>query len=254
MAMVESRIVIPALALLLALTSGDPSLSFGGPCHAAARGADDARGGSQEGPDDEAKPEGDEPGRVPPPAISRPGERDESSLSGAYKFYLGTTHSHRGYSGDHANTVATKFNDGVADYGRHIPLEVFEKAKAEGYDFSFMTDHSSPEQDEFYRNGFTDEHWAATRAQAEQASSAKFVALRGYEFSRNVDPEKGGLGHMNVLNGSAWYSAYAEGHTFEWLYDRLATRRDELVVAQFNHPAMPGIARAKNFNDYRGRT
>ena len=77
--------------------------------------------------------------------------------------------------------------------------------------------------------------------------------LRGYEFSRNVDPEKGGLGHMNVLNTAGWNSAYAKGHTFDWLYDWLV-KQDGLVAAQFNHPAMPGPARAKNFNDYQGRT
>ena len=194
------------------------------------------------------------PGRVPPIAIARPGEVDEKSMSGAYRFFLGTTHSHSGYSGDHAKTVAEKLNGGVADYTKHLPLEIFEKAKAEGYDFDFMTDHSSPEQNEFYKNGFTNEHWAATKEMADRATSADFVALRGYEFSRNVDPDRGGLGHMNVLNGPEWYSAYAEGHTFEWLYDRLAATEGEIVLAQFNHPAMPGLAKAKNFNDYRGRT
>lgn len=175
-------------------------------------------------------------------------------MSGAYRFYLGTTHAHSGYSGDHAKTIATKMNNGVADYGRHTPIEIFEKAKAQGFDFYFMTDHSSPEQNEYYKNGFTDAHWAATGAMAERATTAGFVALRGYEFSRNVDREKGGLGHMNVLGGSAWYSAYAKGHTFAWLYDRLAATRGEIVVAQFNHPAMPGPAKAKNFNNYQGRT
>src|SRR5947208_11849459 len=147
-------------------------------------------------------------------AVARPGELAERSMSGAYRFYLGTTHAHSGHSGDHAKTIATRFNNGAADYDRHTPLEVFEKAKANGFDFYFMTDHSSPEQNDFYKNGFTDEHWAATKAQAEQASTANFIALRGYEFSRNVDPEKGGLGHMNILNTATWNSAYAKGHTF----------------------------------------
>ncbi len=229
------------LVLILAVCV---SIRWGGSLAPAAAG---------QSPADEGKAGEGSPDRMPPLAIARPGELDETSMSGAYRFYLGTTHSHSGYSGDHAKIIATKFNDGVADYDRHIPLEIFEKAKAEGYDFDFMTDHSSPEQNAFYENGFTDEHWAATKAQADQATTASFVALRGYEFSRNVDPEQGGLGHMNVLNGSRWYSAYARGHTFAWLYDRLAALDDGLVVAQFNHPAMPG-ARAKNFNNYQGRT
>jgi hypothetical protein len=193
------------------------------------------------------------PGRVRPPVLARPGELDERSMSGAYRFYLGTLHAHSGYSGDHAKTVATKFNKGVADYNQHTPLDVYEKAKANGFDFYFMTDHSSPEQNEFYKDGFTDEHWAATKEQAGRASTPGFVGLRGYEFSRNVDPDKGGLGHMNVLNTAGWNSAYAKGHTFEWLYDWLAAQ-DGLVAAQFNHPAMPGSGKAKHFNNYQGRT
>jgi hypothetical protein len=179
----------------------------------------------------------------------------ETSMSGAYHFYLGTTHAHSGYSGDHAKTIAEKFNNGVADYNRHTPREVYARAKASGFDFYFLTDHSSPEQNEFYKNGFTDEHWAATRAEAERATTADFVALCGYEFSRNVDPEGGGLGHMNVLNSADWQSAYAKGHTFAWLYDELASRGGgrALVVCQFNHPAMPG-QKGKNFNNYQGRT
>jgi hypothetical protein len=190
-------------------------------------------------------------------ADERPGELGEPSMSGTYRFYLGTTHAHSGYSGDHAKTIAEKFNNGVADYNRHTPREVYARAKASGFDFYFLTDHSSPEQNAFYKNGFTDEHWAATQAEAERATTAEFVALRGYEFSRNVDPEGGGLGHMNVLGSADWQSAYAKRHTFAWLYDELASRSGDgdraLVVCQFNHPAMPG-PKGKNFNNYQGRT
>jgi hypothetical protein len=193
------------------------------------------------------------PGRAEPPPVARAGELTEHSMSGTYRFYLGTTHAHSGFSGDHASTVATKFNKGVADYTQHTPIEIYEKARANGFDFYFMTDHSSPEQNEFYKNGFTDEHWATTLKQAERAGTAAFVALRGYEFSRNDDREKGGLGHMNVLNTTGWNSAYAPGHTFEWLYNWLV-EQDGLVAAQFNHPEMPGAAKAKNFNNYLGRT
>src|SRR3954454_10860436 len=157
--------------------------------------ADEAAGGATQNPADEEKTDEVAPARVPPLVVARPGELAETSMSGAYRFYLGTTHAHSGYSGDHAKTVATKFNGGVADYGRHTPAEIFAKARANGYDFYFMTDHSSPEQNEFYKNGFTDEHWAATREQAEKATTADFVAMCGYEFSRNVDKEQGGLGH-----------------------------------------------------------
>jgi hypothetical protein len=215
-----------------------------------------ARSNAVDGEQAEAEAE-PSPGRVPPLVIQRPGELGETSMSGTYRFYLGTTHAHSGYSGDHAKTIAEKFNKGVADYNQHTPREIYARAKANGFDFYFLTDHSSPEQNEFYKNGFTDAHWAATQAEAERATTADFVALRGYEFSRNVDPgpERGGLGHMNVLNSPDWFSAYAKGHTFAWLYDELASRgRDRgLVVCQFNHPEMPG-PKGKNFNDYQGRT
>ena len=254
------RCAYVSLFLKAALLSGGLSLTGSGPAHATEAGAGAEQTAAGEKPAVEQRPAEKEKsseetsGRVRPLVVTRPGELDERSMSGAYRFYMGTTHAHSGYSGDHAKTIATKFNNGAADYDRHTPFEVFEKAKANGFDFYFMTDHSSPEQNEFYKGGFTDEHWAATREQAERASTANFIALRGYEFSRNVDREGGGLGHMNVLNTAGWNSAYAQGHTFEWLYDWLAAQGGNLVVAQFNHPQMPGIGKAKNFNDYKGRT
>lgn len=192
------------------------------------------------------------PAKGEPIKIVRPKEVHEKSMSGQYQFYLGNLHAHSGYSGDHAKTIANKFNKGVANYNLHTPAEIFAKARTNYYDFYFMSDHSSPEQTEFYRNGFTDEHWLATKLQAAKASTSNFVALRGYEFSRNVNKDNGGLGHMNVLNSADWNSAYAPGHTFNWLYDWLTPQSN--VVAMFNHPARPGIFKVKNFNNYAGRT
>lgn len=202
------------------------------------------------GGDELLKPEAEL--KVPPLLIARPAELAEKSMSGKYHFYLGSTHAHSGFSGDHASGIAKK-NNGVADYSKDQPAELFKKAKATGYDFYFVTDHSSPEQNEFYKNGMTDEHWAMTKKQADEATTPDFVALRGHEFSRNQDPDKGGYGHMNVLNGPDWFSAYAAGHTFVWAYDHIAEQ--PMTVAQFNHPAMPASGKsAKNFNDYKGRT
>jgi len=216
--------------------------------------ADDAKAAAKKTFGDDEAPEL-APQRVPPLVIARPAELGETSMSGQYHFYLGTTHAHSGFSGDHAKSVADKLNHGVANYDLHQPLEIFEKAKANGYDFYFMTDHSSPEQNPFYKNGFTDEHWAITKRQAQQATTPTFLALVGYEFSRNTDPDKGGRGHMNVLNADLWASAYAKGHTFDWLYDWLQTQQaGGPVIAQFNHPQMPGNLVAKNFNNYKGRT
>lgn len=186
----------------------------------------------------------------------RPADIAERSLSGEYRFFLGNLHAHSGFSGDHAKTIATKFNNGVANYDLHQPAEVLARAATNHYDFYFITDHSSPEQNEFYRNGFTDAHWAKTEEQVMAACGPAFLAMRGYEFSRNNDPDAGGLGHMNVLNSKDWNSAYAAGHTFAWLYDWMVSvsQTGPVVVAQFNHPQMPGKPKVKNFKDYSGRT
>ena len=121
-----------------------------------------------------------------------------------------------------------------------------------------MTDHSSPEQNEFYKNGFTQEHWEATRKQAEQAGTPRFLALRGYEFSRNNDPETGegrARPHERPERGPLVQRLRQGPHLRMAL--RSPGRRHpggDVVLAQFNHPQMPGPVRAKNFNNYQGRT
>jgi hypothetical protein len=185
---------------------------------------------------------------------------------GGYSCYLGNLHAHSIYSGDVAKGVAKIKHNVVPTYDTQTPAEVFEKAKACGYDFYAVTDHSSPEQTQYHAKGFTDAHWKDTKAQAEQCTSDRFVALWGFEFSRHKDPDKGGYGHMNVLNSDSWKSAYAPGNTFAALYDWMAAQNNPLLVAQFNHPGIPvaaqfnhpGSADAKppamNFNRYEGRT
>src|SRR4051812_44122183 len=107
------RGVFPALLFIATLPTGGPLRAGGGVALAQA-------------PADEEKSSPATAGRVPPLVVARPDELGERSMSGAYRFYLGTTHAHSGYSGDHAKTVATKFNKGVADYGRHTPIEIYE--------------------------------------------------------------------------------------------------------------------------------
>lgn len=171
-----------------------------------------------------------------------------------YNFYLGNLHSHSVYSGDCAKDVAEKFNNGIAVYEMWTPEDVYELAKKSGYDFYAVTDHSSPEFNEFYRNGFTEEHWENTKRFAESCTEEHFLALYGFEFSRNIDPDNGGLGHMGVYNTVGFQSGYAPGNTFEALYNWLTSLKEEPVVAQFNHPAMPGNPEMKNFKDFQGRT
>lgn len=172
---------------------------------------------------------------------------------GHYSFYLGNLHAHSVYSGDHAKVVAEKENHGAPTYDKHTPAQVLERAKASGYDFFAITDHSSPEQNPFYAGGFTEQHWRDTIAQTKKHTTKAFLALYGFEFSRNVNKDKGGLGHMNVINTDTWKSGYAPGNTFLAMYDWLALQKKALVVGQFNHPAL-GPPPAKSFNDYVGRT
>lgn len=179
----------------------------------------------------------------------------ESALPpiGKYSFYLGEVHSHSIYSGDVARGAAKNLNHGLPTYTVHTPAQMFEKAKAAGYDFFTITDHTPPIPDPFYLNGFTDEHWRDLKAQAAKHTTGKFVALAGFEFSRNQDREKGGLGHMNVINTEGWKAAMTPGMTFEALYNWLTGQKDNpLIVAQFNHPPVgPG---GKSFNNFAGRT
>lgn len=177
-----------------------------------------------------------------------------SDALGQYNFYLGNLHAHSIYSGDQAKTVAEKQNKGVARYDVMTPAEVFGKAAASGYDFYAVTDHSSPEQNPYYAAGFTEPHWRDTLAQADRFTSPTFVGLYGFEFSRNVDKEKGGRGHMNNINTPTWKSAYAPGNTFAAIYDWLTAQDNGLIAAQFNHPGAPGEITAPNYNNYAGRT
>ncbi len=216
--------------------------------------ADAKKAAAKAGGEGEESSQAAAPAKMAPLVIARPDEVSEKSLSGAYHFYVGTLHSHSVYSGDVAKSVATKYNHGVATYDIHTPAEVLARAKTNFFDFYFLTEHSSPEQNEFYKNGMTDAHWKATERQIEAATTPTFLPMRGYEFSRNSDPDHGGLGHMNVLNSPTWNSAYAPGHTFTWLYDWMGRQTNAIVLAQFNHPAMPGQDKAKNFNNYQGRT
>src|SRR5690349_15769595 len=64
--------------------------------------------------------------KVQPIVIVRPQDVDEKSMSGQYRFYLGTTHAHSGFSGDHQKGIAEKLKKGVANYSLHTPAEIFE--------------------------------------------------------------------------------------------------------------------------------
>jgi hypothetical protein len=115
------------------------------------------------------------------------------------------------------------------------PARHFALAKANGYDFYTVTDHS---QEAAFQPASPDNPlWIAARTQAEQATDAKFVAIPGFEFSENDGP--GGKGHINVMNSEGMLNALAPGvdlpHFYKWLA-AAKSNGDGPVVASFNHP------------------
>ncbi len=115
------------------------------------------------------------------------------------------------------------------------PSKHFEMAKEAGYDFYITTDHS--QEAEFQPAGPENPAWLAAKRQAAQASTAKFVAIAGYEHSENDGP--GGTGHLNVMNSSGMLNALAPGIDLPYFYKWLvmaAPNGEGPVVASFNHP------------------
>ncbi len=116
------------------------------------------------------------------------------------------------------------------------PLEHFRLAKANGYDFYVVSDHS--QEAAFQPPSPTNAEWMETKRAAKEATSADFVALAGFEYSENDGP--GGTGHINVINSAGILNALAPGIDLPYFYKWLETAQpdgDGPVVASFNHPA-----------------
>jgi hypothetical protein len=115
------------------------------------------------------------------------------------------------------------------------PAKHFEMAKAAGFDFYAVSDHS--QEAAFMRAGPNNAAWLATKSEAAQATNANFVALAGFEFSENNGP--GGTGHLNVFNSDGILNALEPGndlaHFYKWL-ETATPNGDGPVVASFNHP------------------
>lgn len=115
------------------------------------------------------------------------------------------------------------------------PAEHFRRAKAAGYDFYLVTDHS--QEAAFQPPAADNPQWMDTKRAADAATSADFVAIAGFEFSENDGP--GGTGHINVINTAGMLNALAPGIDLPYFYKWLATAQpngDGPVVASFNHP------------------
>jgi hypothetical protein len=123
------------------------------------------------------------------------------------------------------------------------PSKHFELAKAAGFDFYAVSDHS--QEPGFNPPGPDNPAWLATKQEAAQATDRDFVALAAFEFSENDDPA--GTGHLNVFNTDGILNALEPGnglpHFYKWL-ESAKPNGDGPVVVSFNHPD------AKQYNDW----
>lgn len=116
------------------------------------------------------------------------------------------------------------------------PAVHFAAAKAAGYDFYAVTDHS--QEAGFQPPSPANVEWMDTKQQAAAATDNRFVALAGFEYSENDGP--GGTGHINVFNSAGMLNALAPGIDLPYFYKWLETAQANgagPVVASFNHPA-----------------
>jgi hypothetical protein len=200
-----------------------------------------------------------------------------------YKIYAGNTHSHTSFTWSHGEHLAKSGCAGILVYahdrwsdgyvksqtgcpgifvinGSQIPSpdmpvkpdwekfqgppsKHFSIAAEHGYDFYAATDHS--QEAGFQPPGPENPVWLDSKRQAAAATTAKFVALAGFEYSENDGP--GGQGHINVFNSSSILNALAPGVGLPEFYRWLATAQpngDGPVVASFNHPG------AKQYGDW----
>ncbi len=100
-----------------------------------------------------------------------------------YRIFFGNTHFHCNYSGD---ILKKAQSNGEAVDPNNIPEKIFAEAKRCGYDFYAITDHSQYEV-------YTQQAFADIRQAAERSTDGRFVAMAGFEFSRNRNTD--GKGH-----------------------------------------------------------
>jgi hypothetical protein len=163
----------------------------------------------------------------------------------AFTIYRGETHAHTMYTYSHGNHRADdgslKKDWDQQNYSNHQgpPAEYFRRAKAKGFDFFVVCDHSQ-EMPFQPVDPHKNEAWLATRAAADKYTDETFVAMAGFEFSRNApfDRNKTGLGHINGINATGYVNA-AEMSIPDfctWLKQASPAGGEGFVVASFNHP------------------
>ncbi|GEM_PF-737978 len=131
-----------------------------------------------------------------------------------------------------------------------LPANHLELARAHGYDFYAITDHTQePTLQPVSRDNRA---WQATLKAVEAYNDdPDFVALAGFEYSRNTTAD-GGSGHINVLNVSEYVNAdhgqrgpappwpeanWSLPRFYEWVKASPPVHNDRgEVVVGFNHP------------------
>jgi hypothetical protein len=176
-----------------------------------------------------------------------------------FHIYAGNTHSHSEFTWSHGEQFAPVkgpqkadpesrmvVKKGVsyppktpprADWKKHQgpPSAHYAMAKANGYDFYVVSDHS--QEAAFHPTSSTNPAWLASKKQAAEATDDRFVAIAAYEHSENNGPD--GKGHLSVFNSSEYLNALEPGTDLRSFYRWLKTARpngDGPVVASFNHP------------------
>lgn len=152
-------------------------------------------------------------------------------LPDLYNCYFGATHAHTDASASHGD-----LNAGPKYFEQNTPDLHFQEAINNGFDFYFITDHSQ------YTQTFTPEKWENMLVQADLFTvDGQFVAVRGFEFSENDQPN----GHMNIWNTEDYISAADPGVDFPYMHQWLREQRTRSnAYASFNHPG------TSDFNDF----
>lgn len=209
-----------------------------------------------------------------------------------YKIYRGNTHAHTIITWTHGahRDKSVKINDSTAllnmkhpfrqDWGvpetmswkdyntvsfnpedytnlQGLPENHFKLAKENGYDFYVITDHS---HEPLLQPVSNENHaWIHMMRAAKKFTNDNFVAIHGFEYSRNTE-EDGGQGHINVINSESYISAdhgkrgpvlawpeanWSLPQFYNWLKNTVSpSENNGQVVATFNHPQL------EQYNDW----
>ncbi len=177
---------------------------------------------------------------------ARPAAEERRVPLSALNIYRGETHAHSVYTWSHGghrvdNSGPLKDDWDQEHYTNYQgpPDRHFERAKAKGFDFYAVTDHSQekPFQPVDPRENRA---WLDTLAAAERHTDETFVAMAGFEYSRNppFDNDNTGTGHLNALNVAEYVNAehVSIPEFYDWLKRAAPAGGTGCVVASFNHP------------------